>query len=85
MQLINFSGYLLKVPKMIFIYKSTIYKKLEDRVIITQIIYDEIFTQHGIIIKLESKPLGLGIPKLKLWTPTRYPLIAIFKPCLNLI
>jgi len=32
MQLIDFSAYLLKVLKIIFIYKSTTYKKLEDRV-----------------------------------------------------
>ena len=33
MQLIDFSGYLLKGVKIIFIYKSTTYKKLEDRVL----------------------------------------------------
>jgi hypothetical protein len=33
MQLLDFSAYLLKVSKIIFLYKSTIYKKLEDRVI----------------------------------------------------
>ncbi len=32
MQLLDFSGYLLKWPKIIFIDKSTTYKKLEDRV-----------------------------------------------------
>jgi len=33
MQLIDFSGYLKKGLKIIFIEKSTTYKKLEDRVI----------------------------------------------------
>jgi len=32
MQLLDFSSDLLKGPKMIFIDKSTTYKKLEDRV-----------------------------------------------------
>jgi hypothetical protein len=32
MQLLDFSGYLLKGSKIIFIEKSTTYKKLEDRV-----------------------------------------------------
>ncbi len=33
MQVFDFSGYLLKGPKIIFIDKSTTYKKLEVRVL----------------------------------------------------
>jgi hypothetical protein len=42
MQILDFSGNLLKGLKMIFLYKSTIYKKIEDRVIKLEIINEPV-------------------------------------------